>query len=474
MYSVLSDQPIDFQLNKLIKQFQLQDQLLFIAGGYLRYSLEQTTLQVTVSECCKVDIFEEFILRSALDIIPSPTEAEIAEMLGIDPMFVRNTTEILQAYNNLTISSESAIMVNPITQELFDGQNCILKPKSTQQIYAIDDALTGNFDFHITPFKNAPFALKRLDNLTPLENIFNTPQSRLTLEAIKSSLYPEQDKFITKFQEIESKKIWKAIGLLLFKNESNGKHLIKAFIDEHEVQEISNKLTSLENHEQFRLEELQNLLSPTIPNSIITSGSESKIPQLLVRRKPRRSIAPERVYIGLPERLVDLVLWVERKYRTNPLSHMPGGSDVVVEYHDGQALGYDWIKKPSVYIRTFFAGIVEYGSHEYNGFNQNRQLEIAKDKIAKFYARKYSDDEEYSTAAFEEVWNSNTSNEMPWKSLERFDCKQQRQHYFNFRKISDFKPQSVLDYYGYEPEYENPIDKAERLWGIPDPRLVED
>ncbi|QFS49788.1 hypothetical protein [Nostoc sphaeroides] len=474
MCPAFSEQPIDSQLNKLVKQFQSQNQLSFIGGGYLRYSLNQTTLQVTVSEPRKVDIFEEFVLRSALDIIPSPTETEIAEMLGIDPMFVRNTTATLQAYNNLAISSESTIMVKPATKELFIDKNCILKPKSTQQIYAIDDTLTGNFSFNITPFKNAPFALKRLDDLSDLENEFNT-QSRLNLEALQSFFCPDQEKVVTGYQEIESKKVFKLIGLLVLQNGLSGEHLVKAFVDEHEVQEISNRLTFLKNQEQFSLEKLASLLSPTIPNEVITSRRESNIPERLVRQNPIRSIEPERVYIGLPQRLAHLILWVDRRYRTNILSHIPGGSDVVVEYHDGRVLGYDWIKMPWVYIRTFFAGIVEYGSDEFNRLDKNMQLQIAKNKIATLYARKYKDDEEYSTARFEKAWDSETSNEMPWKSLERFDCRQQKQHYFNFEKISSgFKPQSVSDYYGYEPEYEDPIDKAERLWGIPDPRLVED
>jgi hypothetical protein len=57
----------------------------------------------------------------------------------------------------------------------------------------------------------------------------------------------------------------------------------------------------------------------------------------------------KRVSLGLPKSLVNDVLWVAREYRTNPLSHEPGGSDVVVEYHNDEVLGYDWIKFPSKY-----------------------------------------------------------------------------------------------------------------------------
>ncbi|AFZ15223.1 hypothetical protein Cri9333_4440 [Crinalium epipsammum PCC 9333] len=161
------------------------------------------------------------------------------------------------------------------------------------------------------------------------------------------------------------------------------------------------------------------------------SGMEFRTPGRLGRRSTIRDMEPERVYIGLPEHLNNLVLWVSRKYRKNRLSHIPGGSDVIVEYHDGRAFGYDWIKKPSIYIGSFFAGIVEYASDAFNKLDENSQMQIAKRKIARIFARKYNDDDEYSTAAFVEVWNSETSNEMPWKSLERFEVRQQNQDDFD-------------------------------------------
>ena len=60
----------------------------------------------------------------------------------------------------------------------------------------------------------------------------------------------------------------------------------------------------------------------------------------------------EKIYIGLPEDLKDKVFWVARPYRTNLLSHIEGGTDVIMEYHNGDVLGYDWIKEPFQYIRA--------------------------------------------------------------------------------------------------------------------------
>jgi len=482
MSPAFSNPEIDSHLKELREQLESPN-LSFITGGYLRYSVRQTTVQVAVSEPRRADIFEEFVLQSALDLTPPPIEAEIAEMLGIDPMFVRDTTKTLHAYNNLVISSESALILKPLTQELFIEKKCILQPKSTQNIYAIEDPLTGDFGFTITPVKNAPVSLNILDDLINDQNLL-TNESRLSLEAIKVFICKNNDVFVTGYNEIESKKVYKLIGLLGFQN-IKGDFLIKAFFGNKELQEISDKLTKLTDQQQLTLENLAALLSPTIPSEVITSTRDSRIPRLLSRRNTRRSIEPERVYIGLPLRLAHVVLWVDRKYRTNPLSHIPGGSDVVVEYHDGRALGYDWIKMPWAYIRTFFAGIIEYGSDEFNPLGEKEpdefhrldeksQIEITKNKIARFYARTYNNEEEYSTAVFVEVWNSETSKEMPWNALKRFATKPQKQYCFDFERVSEFNTRSLLDYYGYEPEYEDPIDKAERLFGIPDPRLVED
>lgn len=44
-------------------------------------------------------------------------------------------------------------------------------------------------------------------------------------------------------------------------------------------------------------------------------------------------------------------LRVDDKYRTNPLSHVPGGYTVTVVYSDGMRFIYDKIKKPGWYVK---------------------------------------------------------------------------------------------------------------------------
>lgn len=122
-----------------------------------------------------------------------------------------------------------------------------------------------------------------------------------------------------------------------------------------------------------------------------------------------------RIYIGLPDHLVRKVHWVERKFRTNPKSYQPGGSDVIIEWHNGRIIGYDWIKYPSLYVKKIFKKEL--------GISEVINLSTVKDEIASVFARKYKDEGEYSTSSFEEVWNWQNSKQFPWRSLEPFDLK---------------------------------------------------
>jgi hypothetical protein len=176
---------------------------------------------------------------------------------------------------------------------------------------------------------------------------------------------------------------------------------------------------------------------------------------------------PERVYVGLPGHLAQRVLWVARETRTNILSFIPGGSDVVVELCDGRVLGYDWVKKPTAYIREFFLGEITFSWDAYIRTGRTEQIELAKQVISKIFLRVWDDDDEYLTAPFTEVWNREVSDNLPWEIDD---------HNIGDDYLDEIHtPLTQIEYYGYELDgYEDSVEKAERLFGVPDPRLVED
>jgi hypothetical protein len=125
----------------------------------------------------------------------------------------------------------------------------------------------------------------------------------------------------------------------------------------------------------------------------------------------------KRVCIGLPDDLITSILWVADEFRTNPLSLIPGGSDVIVEYWDKNVFGYDKIKRPSKYIEKIEG---EGLPHDYLTNQREKHLDYIKARIHRVYARMYSS-ETYETEPFKKVWDSITSDLFPWEELEAFD-----------------------------------------------------
>lgn len=122
------------------------------------------------------------------------------------------------------------------------------------------------------------------------------------------------------------------------------------------------------------------------------------------------------VFVGIPKNISAEIIWVQDKFRTNQLSLIPGGTTVVVEYHNREVLGYDKIIRPSDYIRKFFEASNRGTSYEYFKMNELAKVNFYKERLNRIFARKNK-----NGFAFEEVWNCKSSHQLPWKSLTKFD-----------------------------------------------------
>lgn len=126
----------------------------------------------------------------------------------------------------------------------------------------------------------------------------------------------------------------------------------------------------------------------------------------------------KQIHHGLPLKLQKSVFWVGRTYRTHPLSHKPGGSDVVVEYRDGTVLGYDWIKKPSYYVARIFSRRILKNNQDLRQIADADAISLLREEVQRIYVREILDSEKVSI--FEEVWND-SRREMPWDLLKPYD-----------------------------------------------------
>lgn len=203
-----------------------------------------------------------------------------------------------------------------------------------------------------------------------------------------------------------------------------------ALVGENQKNELTQKRNDLINQRQ-ELEQKNQTSQPSILEKIKK-----------YRLEARSNEEPQRVYIGLPENFVNRVFWVADIYRTNIQSHEPGGYDVVVEYDNEVVRGYDRIKTPSAYIASFFYG-----------------------EIVKVYARKTADEDEYSTASFEEVWNIESSKEDPCEALKIFQQKQEQKNKPSLLQVSGiFESQDEFETFDSGDVWESWYNEDEGQW----------
>ncbi|MBD2630101.1 MULTISPECIES: hypothetical protein [Aphanizomenon] len=204
---------INPQLNDEVKSIAEQYSGEVLAADYFRYNVQQTKLELTISQRRKPDIFEEFVLQSAINMNnPSTDVEEIANMLCIDPMLISKTTKKLENYGSLAVNSDSKIHVNYSAQELFINSCLILQPTCTKDAYYINDPFAGS-KINKKVVANIPQSLFSLndyqDNLLEINDKYKEVES-LVLSEIKdiidySDLQITDTQEVTRFQVIDNR-----------------------------------------------------------------------------------------------------------------------------------------------------------------------------------------------------------------------------------------------------------------------------
>ena len=149
---------------------------------------------------------------------------------------------------------------------------------------------------------------------------------------------------------------------------------------------------------------------------IISKDGKEKIWERRIQKN--LSIINRKSKFTLPKCIKENILWVSDEYRKNPLSLEEGGSNIIVVFHEKKILGYKRIKAPSFYIKKILSEEI---SNIYIGFEYYstiKKITILKQKISTIHALKYNEN------SYKEVWNSASSNELPWDSLKSFDLLQ--------------------------------------------------
>ena len=224
MFLVSSPKPIDPALQEFAQQIEKQSPagISVLAGRQFRYCLEQISVEVTISEPRKFNILEEFILRAGMEIELKPTENELAQALGLDPVFVQNTATTLRSLETLAWTPDDQIILTPQGKQFY-LEGSVPQPPQTKQIYAISDPLQGNLFFLFSALEEVQIELPIFEDLIAIENRCQEI-SELGLEELQRIIQasglglhvPEDGKIITAANfTTETQAIWQSVAIFV-------------------------------------------------------------------------------------------------------------------------------------------------------------------------------------------------------------------------------------------------------------------
>ncbi|AFY79857.1 hypothetical protein [Oscillatoria acuminata] len=221
MFLESSPKPIDSSLQPSVAKLEKTSPgLSVIAAKQFRYALVQTGIELMVTAPRKFNVLEEFILRASLEITPKPTEVELAQVLGLDPIFVRSTTANLQALNTLNVLPDGSLQLTPEGRTFYE-KGSVPQPPESHSLYAIADPLLEATTFELNPLRESALNLPNLGDFLPL-NCRIKPVDSLTLTEVQQRLIhqglgfhsPESGKEVTAFKIAEPPETrWQSVAL---------------------------------------------------------------------------------------------------------------------------------------------------------------------------------------------------------------------------------------------------------------------
>ncbi len=270
MFLASSAKPIDTQMQKWVDEIEAQSPgLSVLAARQFRYSIYQIPIEVTVSEPRRFNVLEEFVLRAGIELNPPPTENELTAVLGLDSVFVQNTTANLRALQALEIAS--IITVTPQGRQFYQ-QGTVPQPPIKTQIYAIADPLVGHLTFKSEPLKEISLNQPDLANFVTIEpkilDISSLPLTELQqlIQASGLGLHaPELGKIVTDCSvTAATKAIWTTMSLFVIFDPLEDQLRLQVRRGQQILESASNWLEELKTQDKVCLNALCDLSDEVI------------------------------------------------------------------------------------------------------------------------------------------------------------------------------------------------------------------
>lgn len=263
MFLASSTKPIDSNLSSLAEQIEQQNPgLSVLAARQFRFAIRQTPLEVATCEPREFNVLEEFILRAGVEFEPAPTLKELADLLGLDEIFVKTTAATLVSLESLEVAENGQIAIAPQGRDFFDKG--AVSRSQIQSIYAISDPLNQTLTFKFDALVAESVNLPDLADLVSLEHKI-TDLADLSIAEIQPLIQasglgihvPENGKIVSKCDVIgDDLDIWQTVSIFVLLDAIENKTTIQVRQGKQILETASNRLNELEFQQKLSLNDL--------------------------------------------------------------------------------------------------------------------------------------------------------------------------------------------------------------------------
>ncbi|MEG3957309.1 hypothetical protein [Microcoleus sp. herbarium2] len=263
MFLASSTKPIDSNLSSLAEQIEEQNPgLSVLAARQFRFAIRQTPLEVATCEPREFNVLEEFILRAGVEFEPAPTLKELADLLGLDEIFVKSAAATLVSLESLEVAENGQIAIAPQGRDFFDKG--AVSRSQVQSIYAISDPLNQTLTFKFDALATESVNLPDLADLVSLEHKI-TDLADLSIAEIQPLIQasglgihvPENGKIVSECAVIgDDLDIWQTVSIFVLLDAIENKTTIQVRQGKQILETASNLLNELESQQKLSLNDL--------------------------------------------------------------------------------------------------------------------------------------------------------------------------------------------------------------------------
>jgi len=263
MFLASSTKPIDSNLSSLAEQIEEQNPgLSVLAARQFRFAIRQTPLEVATCEPREFNVLEEFILRAGVEFEPAPTLKELADLLGLDEIFVKTAAATLVSLESLEVAENGQIAIAPQGRDFFDKG--AVSRSQIQSVYAISDPLNQTLTFKFDALVAESVNLPDLADLVSLEHKI-TDLADLSIAEIQPLIQasglgihvPENGKIVSKCDVIgDDLDIWQIVSIFVLLDAIENKTTIQVRQGKQILETASNRLNELEFQQKLSLNDL--------------------------------------------------------------------------------------------------------------------------------------------------------------------------------------------------------------------------